>query len=201
VRSSRAAGLIRVDIPDRVADRLQSLPNFCHGPTRRTPVDDPVKQGLGRGHADIASGRAPHTAELRRLRAARYCLPIHATCANAGSLSLSLQSLAERKSGRIDVVAAVRRSYTPAGSLLTQSSLRLYVIQRGNDPVKSNNFNVFSPIGIETPCRCTLPLYTTRESIEGGNLAAFDLDVALVDLLPEITYLGIEISFVDVDMP
>jgi len=44
-------------------------------------------------------------------------------------------------------------------------------------------------------------LYAIRKSIERGDFAAIEVDVALVDFLPEKIQLGIEFVFLDVDMP
>ena len=44
-------------------------------------------------------------------------------------------------------------------------------------------------------------LGSTRKPIERGDLMAGDVDVALVDFVPKIGHLGLEVCFLDVDMP
>ena len=44
-------------------------------------------------------------------------------------------------------------------------------------------------------------LCAARKSIERGDFAAIDLDVALVDFIPEKIQLGISVMLIDVDMP
>jgi hypothetical protein len=43
-------------------------------------------------------------------------------------------------------------------------------------------------------------LYAIRKSIERGDFAAIEVDVALIDFLPEKIQLGIEFVFLDVDI-